>query len=152
MRNTLSSILVALAVVVGAAIADGGDAPPGAIRHHAAALAWKPASAPLPPGMETTVLEGDPRSADGIFTLRLRAPAGARLAPHTHPLPERVTVIEGAIGVGFGSGYDAKRLHIFRAGDYYVNPPGVAHFVTFVEDAVVQVTGHGPWGVEWVSP
>ena len=128
-----------------------GEVPPGTIQRAAAGLVWTPAPAPLPPGLETVVLEGDPRSGE-IFTLRLRAPAGTRLAPHTHPLPERVTVLQGAIGVGFGTEYDQSRLRVFRAGDYYVNPPGAPHFVSFLEDAVVQVTGRGPWGVEWVSP
>ncbi|MGH8516651.1 MAG: hypothetical protein ACREUE_04240 [Panacagrimonas sp.] len=31
-------------------------------------------------------------------------------------------------------------------------PPGAPHFAGFAEDSVVQVTGRGPWGVEWVSP
>lgn len=150
MRKAFSSIAVTLAALAAAATA-ADDAPPGTIRHHAADLAWKAAPAPLPAGMATVVLEGDPRSGE-IFTLRLRAPAGTQLAPHTHPMPERVTVLEGTIGVGFGRDYDAARLHVFHAGDYYVNPPGEPHFVRFIEDAVVQVTGRGPWSVEWISP
>ena len=150
MRNLLSSMVVGLAALAGTAMA-ADDVPQGTIRHDASELAWKPSPAPLPEGMESVVLEGDPRSGE-IFTLRLRAPAGAQLAPHTHPLPERVTVLKGAIGVGFGKAYDPARLRVFRAGDYYVNPPGEPHFVTFLEDSVVQVTGRGPWGVEWVSP
>lgn len=146
---------VALAFVLLATLAGPGrasDAPPaGAIQQDATRLTWKPAPAPFPPGMETVVLEGDPRSGE-IFTLRLRAPAGTRLAPHTHPLPERVTVLQGAVGVGFGPVYDESRLKVFRAGDYYVNPPGTPHFVGFVEDAVVQVTGRGPWSVDWLAP
>jgi quercetin dioxygenase-like cupin family protein len=150
MRTVFSMIVAALAALSGPSIAVD-DPPPGTIRHEASRLAWKAAPAPFPAGLETVVLEGDPRSGE-IFTLRLRAPAGARLAPHTHPLPERVTVLQGAIAVGFGPVFDAARLRVFRAGDYYVNPPGEPHFVSFVEDSVVQVTGHGPWGVDWVSP
>lgn len=140
-----------IVVLTGFAASANDALPPGTIRHDASRLAWKPAPAPLPPGMETVVLEGDPRSNE-IFTLRLRAPAGTRLAPHTHPLPERVTVIQGAIGVGFGRVYDQTAMRVFRTGDYYLNPPGAPHFVGFAEDSILQVTGHGPWGVEWVSP
>ena len=150
MHHAVPLLFVALAALSGDATT-AEEVPAGTIRLEAASLVWKAAPAPFPPGMETVVLEGDPRSSE-IFTLRLRAPAGARLAPHTHPLPERVTVIQGAIGVGFGSEYDPNRLRIFRAGDYYVNPPGVPHFVGFVEDSVVQVTGRGPWSLEWISP
>ncbi len=150
MQKAVALFVVMLTGLAAAASAND-ELPPGTIRHDASRLAWKAALPPLPPGMETVVLEGDPRSEE-IFTLRLRAPAGTRLAPHTHPLPERVTVIQGAIGVGFGRVYDQTVMHVFRAGDYYVNPPGAAHFVDFAEDSVLQVTGRGPWGVEWVSP
>ncbi|MCC2657468.1 MAG: hypothetical protein K0Q76_2576 [Panacagrimonas sp.] len=150
MRSFVRLLVTALAMWTAALSA--ADVPPaGTIQQDGTTLAWKPAAAPFPPGMETVVLEGDPRTGE-IFTLRLRAPAGARLAPHVHPLPERVTVIQGAIGVGFGTAYDQTRMRVFRAGDYYVNPPGAPHFVGFIEDSVLQVTGRGPWGVEWVSP
>lgn len=134
------------------ALASAQAAPPlpeGTIQLLARDLAWKRGPATLPPGVETVVLEGDPRQA-GLFTLRLRAPAGTRLAPHTHPQPERVTVLEGAIGVGFGRQFDPASLTVFRTGDYYVNPPGAPHFVEFTEDAVLQVTGHGPWGLDFL--
>lgn len=125
--------------------------PEGTVQVSGADLAWKPGPSTMPAGVETVVLEGDPRQA-GIFTLRLRAPAGTRLSPHTHPQPERVTVLQGAIGVGFGRHFEPDSLKVFRAGDYYVNPPGAAHFVSFVEDAVLQVTGQGPWGVDFLPP
>lgn len=125
--------------------------PEGTIQVDDADLVWRPGPATMPAGVETVVLEGDPRQA-GIFTLRLRAPAGTRLAPHTHPQPERVTVLQGAIGVGFGRHFEPGSLRVFRAGDYYVNPPGAAHFASFVEDAVLQVTGQGPWGVDFLPP
>lgn len=146
-----AALFVVMLIGLATAASANDELPPGTIRHDASRLAWKPAPPPLPPGMETVVLEGDPRSGE-IFTLRLRAPAGTRLAPHTHPLPERVTVIQGAIGVGFGREYEQTVMRVFRAGDYYVNPPGAPHFVEFAEDSVLQVTGRGPWGVEWVSP
>lgn len=142
-----------LFLLSGAATATGpaGESlPPGTLQLHADQLNWKPAAPNLPAGTETAVLEGDPRG-EGLFTLRLRAPAGTELAPHTHPQPERVTVIRGAVAVGFGTAFDATRLHVFRAGDYYLNPTGSSHYVRFVEDSVVQVTGQGPWRLDYLT-
>lgn len=142
-------LLTALALLVCFAVQ--AEVPPGTIQLPQDTLRWQPAPPSMPKGVETVVLEGDPRQP-GLFTLRLRAPAGTRLAPHTHPQPERVTVLEGAIGVGFGTVYDQTALTVFRAGDYYVNPPGKPHYVGFAQDSVVQVTGEGPWKLDYLSP
>ena len=47
------------------------------------------------------VLQGDP-SGNGLFTVRLRMPDGYKIAPHTHPTDENVTVISGTFHVGMG--------------------------------------------------
>lgn len=151
MRLLTLTLTLGLGLAVAAAEPPIGSVPPGTIQLGADALNWKPAPPNMPAGTETAVLEGDPRQ-EGLFSLRLRGPAGTRLAPHTHPQPERVTVISGAVGVGFGARFDAALLRVFRAGDYYVNPPGSPHFVSFVEDSVVQVTGQGPWRLDYLSP
>ena len=96
MRTPRFCLLLTLSVAAAAAPARAQDpaTPAGTLQITAADLAWGPGPAALPEGVETVVLEGDPRTA-GLFTVRLRAPAGTRLAPHTHPQPERVTVLEG---------------------------------------------------------
>ncbi|MGH8454198.1 MAG: cupin domain-containing protein, partial [Nevskiales bacterium] len=58
---------------------------------------------------------------------------------------ERVTVLSGRVGVGFGDQFDETRLRYFEAGGYYVNPTPAPHFVFFPVDTVVQITGIGPW-------
>lgn len=134
------------------AVAVAGDAlPPGTIQIHGDQLSWQPAPPTMPKGMETAVLEGSPRLA-GPFTMRLRGPAGTQLAPHTHPQPERITVISGKVGVGFGERIDTAQLKLFGPGDFYVNPPGSVHYVSFIEDSVVQVTGTAPWAIDFVQP
>lgn len=120
------------------------------IQWTSAGMTWRPAPPSLPAGARTAVLEGDPK-APGIFTMRIEVPEGARLPPHTHPRPERVTVLSGAVGVGFGKKFDDAGLTVFHSGDYYVNPPGVAHFVAFAEKSVVQITGEGPWELNLVE-
>jgi hypothetical protein len=139
-------VLLALLVSSGPVVA---ETPADAIQLQGDQLAWKPAPN-MPAGVQIAVLEGSPREA-GIFTIRLRCPAGTRLEAHWHPRPERVTVISGTIGVGFGDFYDQTKMTVFHAGDYYVNPPKSHHYVGFPQDGVVQVTGEGPWELHFLE-
>lgn len=118
----------------------------GQIVHRAGSLPWGPGpeSAPFP--SEMAVLEGSPKS-QGLFTLRLRTTEPWLMPPHSHPRSERVTVLRGRIGVGFGRSVDRSRGQSFGPGDYYVNPPGAIHFVWADEPVEIQITGIGPWEV-----
>src|SRR5207253_6471324 len=68
-------------------------------------LQWADAPPSLPPGAKMAVLSGDPGKA-GPFTVRMQAPAGYKIPPHTHPTDERVTVISGNFRVGMGDKID----------------------------------------------
>lgn len=118
--------------------------PRGTIQHSADTLQWTKGPSSMPPGSRIVLLEGDPKT-EGLYTLRLNIPAGARLPPHWHPRDERVTVLSGRIGVGFGDRIDDRQLRYFDAGSYYVNPAHSHHYVYFPETTVVQITGIGPW-------
>jgi quercetin dioxygenase-like cupin family protein len=118
--------------------------PPGLIRTLPDEIPWVAGPPSLPPGSEVAVLEGDPKG-EGLFTMRVRLPAGARLALHWHPQPERVTVLSGSIGIGYGDVFEPAKLQLFRAGSYYMTPPGVRHYGACFEDTVVQITTTGPW-------
>ena len=115
-----------------------------AIQVHAKSIVWKKAPPAMPPGARIAVLEGDPAKS-GIFTLRIKFPAGAVVHPHWHPRPERVTLLSGRVMVGFGDVVDTSKTKTFHAGDFYVNPPDAHHFVVVPVETVVQVTGEGPW-------
>ncbi|HVE69774.1 MAG TPA: cupin domain-containing protein [Thermoanaerobaculia bacterium] len=108
------------------------------------AVVWKDGPPTLPAGSKTAVLEGDPR-AEGIFTMRVRVPAGATLAPHWHPRHERVTILSGAAELGFGSTATPSATKRYGAGSFYVNPPRTMHYLFFPEETVMQMTGIGPW-------
>jgi quercetin dioxygenase-like cupin family protein len=123
------------------------ETPSKAIRFDEASIAWKPAPAGLPTGSEVAVLEGDPQGS-GIFTMRVRIPAGTVLAPHWHPRDERVTVISGSVELGFGAVADRTSVTRLGAGSFYINPPREMHYVFFPEDTVLQMTGLGPWRIE----
>ena|SRR5688500_10953226 len=106
---------------------------------------WKDAPPTMPKGTKIAAMEGDIRNP-GIFTIRLTVPAGAKLATHTHPRPERVTVLSGKVRVTI----DGK-TKTFERGGFYVNPPGVPHSVSFAKESVLQLTCEGPWEVVYVD-
>jgi len=116
--------------------------PPGTIQVND--VHWKDAPPSLPKGTKVAVLEGDPKGA-GMFTMRLKVPAGSRVEPHTHPRAERVTILSGEVQVGFGDTFDRHGMHSFYASDFYVNPPESHHYVYFPRNSVIQITGEGPW-------
>lgn len=109
---------------------------------------WKDGPPTMPKGAKIAVLEGDP-AKPGLFTIRLKLPAGARLGPHTHPRPERVTVLSGRVVVGFGKLVQGEGV-AFTAGGFYVTPPDQVHYVSFPEETVLQLTCEGPWEVVYV--
>ncbi|HEX3577348.1 MAG TPA: cupin domain-containing protein [Thermoanaerobaculia bacterium] len=108
------------------------------------AMVWIDGPPTLPPGSKMAVLEGSPK-ADGMFTMRVRIPAGSAIPPHWHPRQERVTILSGAVDLGFGSVANAGNTKRYRAGSFYVNPPRVMHFLFFPEATEMQMTGVGPW-------
>ena len=118
--------------------------PPDAIQIDAAKIVWKDGPPTMPKGTKAAVIEGDPK-APGIFTMRLRIPAGSKVMPHWHPRPERVTILSGEVKVGFGDEWNERGMHAFHAGDFYVNPAQSHHYVGFPRTSVIQITGEGPW-------
>ena len=58
--------------------------PPGTIQVNEKSIVWKDGPPTLPKGTKVAVLEGDPKQP-GIFTMRLRIPAGSKVMPHWHP-------------------------------------------------------------------
>jgi len=74
---------------------------------------YGPAPPFLPPGAQLTVLEGDPMPSSGDFTIRLKMPDGYKVAPHTHPQRENVTVLSGTLKVGMGDQFDAGKMMSF---------------------------------------
>ena len=114
-------------------------------------IQWGPAPPSLPRGAMLAVIEGKP-SEPGPFTMRLKFPAGFKVAPHSHPAIEHLTVLSGTINFGMGDRFDAGKLTPMRAGSFIVMPVGTTHFVETKEETVIQVHGVGPWGVKYVNP
>jgi quercetin dioxygenase-like cupin family protein len=114
-------------------------------------IKWGPAPPSIPAGAQVAVLYGDP-GKDGLFAMRLKMPKGYRIAPHTHPKPEIVTVISGAARLGMGETVDAARAKVLPAGSFFAMPPGMTHFFLADEDTVIQLNSTGPWSLNYVNP
>lgn len=112
---------------------------------------WGAAPPSLPRGAMLAVIEGKP-SEPGPFTMRLKFPAGFKVAPHSHPAIEHLTVLSGTINFGMGDTFDEGKVTPMRAGSFIVMPVGTTHFVETREETVIQVHGVGPWGVKYVNP
>lgn len=96
------------------------------------------------------VLEGDPKQ-EMLFTVRFRMRESLEMKPHWHPRNERVTILEGRVGVGFGDAIDRDAANWFGPGDYYVNAKGAHHFVLTDGPVTLQITGIGPWEVRYLE-
>jgi quercetin dioxygenase-like cupin family protein len=114
-------------------------------------LHWGPAPAIFPAGAQMAVLQGDPGSTN-LFTVRLRFPNGYKIAPHTHPTDEHVTVISGTFLVGMGTTVDKKSMMALKAGGFVTAPANHAHYAAAQGPTVVQVHAIGPFAMTYSNP
>lgn len=114
-------------------------------------LAWKEAPPTLPAGAELAVLNGDP-SKEGPFTVRLRFPDGYRVAAHTHPVDENLTVISGTFHIGYGAKFDQSRGTALPAGSFMRMNANVQHYAWAAGETIIQIHGSGPWSLTYVNP
>jgi quercetin dioxygenase-like cupin family protein len=114
-------------------------------------IEWKPGPASLPAGAKMAVLEGDP-TKEGPFVMRLQAPDGYHIAPHTHPKTERVTVISGTMLLAMGDNLDRSAAKTLKAGTYGFWPAGMKHTAWFDGATIIQLHGIGPWQINYLNP
>jgi quercetin dioxygenase-like cupin family protein len=114
-------------------------------------ITWGPAPAVFPAGAQMAVLQGNPGS-NGLFTVRLRFPDGYKIAPHTHPTDENVTVISGTFRVGMGDTFDTKKMMALKTGGFVTAPANQAHYAVAEGATVVQVHAMGPFALTYVNP
>jgi hypothetical protein len=162
MKSIVLSLAVGLCLAIPAAAEDAKpQTPPPAAAAAAPApshvlvtpreLKWGDAPAKLPKGARFAVLSGDP-GLPGPYTIRLKLPAGYKIAPHWHPTDENVTVISGIFSLGMGESFDLKSLKALPAGGYAVLPAEMRHYAWTKAGATVQVHGMGPFAITYVNP
>ena len=110
-------------------------------------IGWSDAPDTLPPGAEMAVLAGDPQKA-APFTMRIKLPPNARLEPHTHSGEEHMTVISGALYLGFGEQWEDAKLQRLPAGSFLMSRSGSPHFARCGNaETVIQINAIGPWSM-----
>jgi quercetin dioxygenase-like cupin family protein len=114
-------------------------------------LQWGPSPPVFPAGAQMAVLQGNPGTAS-LFTVRLRFPNGYKIAPHTHPTDEHVTVIKGTFLVGMGASVDRKSMLTLHSGGFATAPANHAHYAVAEGQTEVQVHAMGPFAMTYVNP
>lgn len=147
-RAGLASLVLVSAAVP--AFAQHGDKM-GPTLHRPDSTVWKEGPPSLPAGAKIAVLEGDP-AKPGPFVFRVRVPDGYRIPPHTHPKPERITVIAGTFHIGMGDKFNADKGEAMTPGTYGTWPAGMKHYVWVKGDTILQFHGDGPWTITYVDP
>ena len=104
------------------------------------------------PGAKFAVIEGDPVTPGGNYTVRLKMPDGYRISPHWHPLRENVTVISGTFKVGMGDTFDADKMGTFPAGSFAYLDPDMHHYAMASGEVVVQIHGKAPVQFNYINP
>ncbi|HTS35414.1 MAG TPA: cupin domain-containing protein [Candidatus Solibacter sp.] len=115
-------------------------------------IKWAPAPPIVPPGAQMAVLEGDPTAASGDFTVRLKMPDGYKIAPHTHPYRENVTVLSGTLKVGMGDKWDDSKMMSFGAGSFAYLDPSMHHYAGASGETTIQIHGQSPLKFNWINP
>ena len=115
-------------------------------------ILYGPAPAFVQPGAQLAVLEGDPMAASGDYTVRLKMPAGYKIAPHWHPKRENVTVLSGTLKVGMGDKFEESSMMGFPTGSFAFLDPDMHHYVQASGETVVQIHGQAPVQFNYVNP
>ena len=116
-------------------------------------LKWNPAPPIFPKGSQIAVLSGDP-AGSGLYTIRVKTPAGYKIPAHTHPNDENVSVISGIFNFGMGPKLDEGRGTALKAGGFFKAPKGMQHYAWCSNDGPceIQLHGMGPQTLVYVNP
>jgi|SRR5580765_76494 len=143
-HHTWLIVIVLSVIVAGAARVTAQqptNRPGGVVVVKAAEIKWE--DYPGRPGVKLAVIEGD-LSKPGPFLMRVKFPAGFKLAPHTHPSLEHTTILSGGMRLGYGTNPDGP-AELMSPGTVIITPANTPHFATMPTETIVQTHGVGPW-------
>lgn len=143
-------VCCAVTLVVGAAIQAQEPAVSGHVLIQAPEIKWGAAQT-LEKGASFAVISGEPGKT-GPFVIRIKLPAGFKIAPHWHPTDEHATVLSGTFALGMGEKFDPNALKDIPVGGYSLLPAEMRHFAVARTETTVQVHGNGPFAVNYVNP
>jgi quercetin dioxygenase-like cupin family protein len=98
---------------------------------------------------DVEILYGDPEVAGEPFVMRIRELPGAIVPPHSHPVDEHITVVQGTWYFALGEEYRPEALQELKAGSYAFAPKGSTMYGYSPTGAIVQVHGVGPLHIQW---
>jgi len=98
---------------------------------------------------DVQILFGDPDAEGQPFVMRIRELPGTIVPPHSHPVDEHITIVQGTWYFGFGERFDSTALRELKTGSYAFAPSGTTMFARSPEPAIVQVHGIGPFKIHW---
>ena len=134
------------------AMAAEHDAAGMVVKPDGASVVYEPGPPNLPKGTQISRVSGDPAKA-GPFVLRLKFPAHAMIAPHTHSKPETLTILSGSIYHEHGRKLDTSKGAMLRAGGFVYLPEDMPHSLWTTDEPVeLQVNGSGPFGLNYIDP
>jgi len=148
-KRAVTLALIACTVLAGPALAQGASDTQTFI--NAKDIKWTDAPPSMPKGAKVAVLQGDPGKA-GPVVMRLKTPAGYKVAPHWHSQDENVTVISGTLYLGMGDKLDTKSEHALSAGGFHFLPGKVHHYAFTKVPTVIQVNTNGPFDMTYINP
>jgi hypothetical protein len=147
------SLAVVVCAVLGSAASAAAQeaAKPAHISLLSGDVKWVDGPPSLPKGAMMAVLTGDP-TKPGPFTVRLKLPAGFKVAPHWHPADEHVTVLAGSIAFGMGEKFDPAGMKELPVGSFSMMPAEMRHFAASKSGVTIQLHGVGPFTITYVNP
>jgi quercetin dioxygenase-like cupin family protein len=106
----------------------------------------------FPSSMRLAVVVGHP-AEPGPYVIRVKAPGGSKVMPHTHPEDRIYTIISGVFYIGVGEEFDGDKVKAYPPGTVIVLPGNTPHFHWAKSgEYVTQVTAIGPLGLEYLDP
>ena len=104
------------------------------------------------PGQWIEKVWGDPDKPGAAFVIRIHDDAGYVVLPHTRPIDENITVVQGSRSLGMGSRFNRSALEPMELGTFGSVPKKMAHFAWSKTETIIQVHGIGPFSSELVDP
>jgi len=98
---------------------------------------------------DVEILYGDPEVAGEPFVMRIRELPGTIVPPHSHPVDENITVVQGTWYFALGDEYNTEALQELKTGSYAFAPKGSSMFGYSPAGSIVQVHGVGPFSIHW---
>ena len=83
-----------------------------------------------------------------MFIIRFKLPANYKIAPHTHPQQEHVTVLQGGLAIGMGTKMDLT-TPVMPVGSFMLTPANKPHFVFTKQETITEVSGMGPFELHY---